>query len=58
MENILTSSISRGPPPLAISGRAESERERKEREQWEVERYGRVQQHHPTEFGWSAVKRK
>lgn len=48
MESILNASLSRGLPP---PGRSETERERKEREQWEIERYGRVQYHNP-DYGW------
>jgi hypothetical protein len=53
MENILNASLSRGPPPPRVVGRPETDRERKEREQWEIGRYGRVQNHYPpTEYGW------
>jgi len=52
MENILNASLSRGPPPPGVVGRPETDRERKEREQWEIGRYGRVQNHHPTDYGW------
>ncbi|KAK2467563.1 hypothetical protein APHAL10511_000418 [Amanita phalloides] len=45
-------------PPILNSGREETERQRKERERWEVERYGRVQHHFlPEHSGWG-VNRK
>jgi hypothetical protein len=51
MESILNASLSRGLPSPGGVGRPETDRERKEREQWEIERYGRVQ-YHSTDQGW------
>ncbi|KAF8326736.1 hypothetical protein F5887DRAFT_1288897 [Amanita rubescens] len=50
MENILNASLSRGPPPPSVVGRPETDRERKEREQWEIGRYGRVQNQYSADY--------